>query len=72
MSDETTGRNPDAAIRPQGRQAAETDAPDMPPTAGPHSPGSVKPATSDPESGGYERHQTDRSTNNAKGGYGAG
>ncbi|WP_462119094.1 hypothetical protein [Methylorubrum extorquens] len=44
----------------------------MPPAAGPHSPGAVKPDKKELEAGGYEKHSTDTSTNNAKGGYGAG
>lgn len=44
----------------------------MPPAAGPHSPGAVKPDKKDLEAGGYEQNSTDTSTSNAKGGYGAG
>lgn len=72
MTDKTTAKAPDLDARSPDRKRVDAREPDMPPAAGPHSPGSAEPKKASPEAGGYERHPTDRSTNNAKGGYGAG
>jgi len=59
--------------QPPGRPLGEGSKPEIPPDAGPHSPGAPSGKTDDgPEAGGYEKRPPDHSTSNRKGGYGAG
>ena len=51
--------------RPAGK---EDDLPDV----GPTGPASVEGEKTGPQTGGYDRQSPDRSSDNAKGGYGAG
>ncbi|CAO4151673.1 hypothetical protein DHODJN_17355 [Methylorubrum extorquens] len=72
VSDESIAKTQAVGSQPPSRPLGEGSKPEMPPAAGPHSPGAVKPDKKELEAGGYEKHSTDTSTNNAKGGYGAG
>lgn len=72
MSVENTAKTQVMSSQPSSRPLGEESKPELPPAAGPHSPGAVKPERKAPEAGGYEKDSTDSSTSNAKGGYGAG
>ncbi|WP_082552533.1 hypothetical protein [Methylobacterium sp. Leaf456] len=72
MSEDHSVKTQAVGSQPPGRPLGEGNAPEMPSPAGPHSPGTVKPKKAGPEAGGYEQNLPDSSTDNAKGGYGAG
>lgn len=72
MSEDHSAKTQAVGSQPPGRPLGEGNTPDLPPAAGPHSPGTVKPTKAGLEAGGYEKNSTDNSTDNAKGGYGAG
>jgi len=72
MSEDHSVKTQTVGSQSPGRPLGEGNAPEMPPAAGPHSSGTVKPNKAEPEAGGYEQNTPDSSTDNAKGGYGAG
>lgn len=57
---------------PPGRPLGEGSKPEEQPDLGPTGPATVEGEKSGPQSGGYDRQSPDHSTDNAKGGYGAG
>lgn len=68
MSIESTSKIQAVGSQPPGQPLGKESKPELPPADGPHSPGAVKPEGKTPEAGSYEQNSTD----NAKGGYGAG
>ena len=71
MADVETDRDA-AGTPPPGRPAGEGRAPEPMPDLGPTGPASAEGDRPGPQTGGYDRHSPDRSSDNAKGGYGAG
>ena len=57
---------------PPGRPLGEGSKPDEQPDLGPTGPASVEGEKPGPQTGGYDQQSPDHSTDNAKGGYGAG
>ena len=58
--------------RPLGEGRKEGPEPDELPDLGPTGPASAEADKPGPRTGGYDRQSPDRSSDNAKGGYGAG
>ncbi len=57
---------------PPGRPLGEGSETEEQPDLGPTGPSTVEGEKPGPQSGGYDRQSPDHSTDNAKGGYGAG
>ena len=57
---------------PPGRPLGEDSKPDEEVDLGPTGPATVEGEKSGPQTGGYDEQSPDRSSDNAKGGYGAG
>ncbi|ACK84814.1 MULTISPECIES: hypothetical protein [Methylorubrum] len=71
MADAKTEREA-VGTQPPGRPLGERSKPEAEPDLGPTGPASAEGEKPGPQSGGYDRQSPDRSTDNAKGGYGAG
>lgn len=57
---------------PPGRPLGDGTKPEKQPDLGPTGPAAVEGEKPGPQSGGYDRQSPDHSTDNARGGYGAG
>ena len=58
--------------RPTGQGDGREERTEEVPEAGPTAPASVEGERPGPQTGGYDRQSPDRSSDNARGGYGAG
>lgn len=71
MSDAKSLKEAAGAV-PPSRPLGEGPKPEEQPDLGPTGPASAEGEKPGPQSGGYDRQSPDHSTDNAKGGYGAG